>query len=77
MANEDKQVIKGIGFIASGSGDANTCVVDVKNGRLLRIRPLHFDWKYTKKDIGPWKMEARGQVFEPMMKSLAPPFSLG
>jgi molybdopterin guanine dinucleotide-containing S/N-oxide reductase-like protein len=72
----EESVIKGIGFIASGSGDANTCVIDVKNGKVLRIRPLHFDWKYTKEDIAPWKMEARGQVFEPMMKSLAPPFSL-
>ncbi len=69
-------VIKGIGFIASGSGDANTCVIDVKNGKVLRIRPLHFDWKYTEEDIAPWKMEARGQVFEPMMKSLAPPSAL-
>ena len=51
-------------------------MIDVKNGKVLRIRPLHFDWKYTKEDIAPWKMEARGQVFEPMMKSLAPPFSL-
>jgi molybdopterin guanine dinucleotide-containing S/N-oxide reductase-like protein len=76
ISTGEGSVIKGIGFIASGSGDANTCVIDVKNGKVLRIRPLHFDWKYTKEDIAPWKMEARGQVFEPMMKSLAPPFSL-
>ncbi len=73
---EKKSCLKGIGFIASGSGDANTSVIDIKNGRIVRIRPLHFDWKYDKKEFNPWKMEVRGQSFEPKMKSLIPPYSL-
>jgi anaerobic selenocysteine-containing dehydrogenase len=56
--------------------NANSSVVDVKNGRIVRIKPLHFDWKYNKKDFNPWKMEARGKTFEPGMKTLIPPFSL-
>ena len=70
--NKESSLIKTVGFIASSSGDANTAVVDVKNGKIVRIRPLHFDWKYDKKRFNPWKMEVRGYVFEPMMKSLMP-----
>jgi hypothetical protein len=66
----EKSFIKGLSFIASSSGDANSSIVDVKNGRILRIRPLHFDWKYDKQTFNPWKMETRGISFEPMMKSL-------
>jgi anaerobic selenocysteine-containing dehydrogenase len=55
---------------------ANSEVVDVKDGKIVRIRPLHFDWKYDKKSLNPWKMEVRGKVFEPGMKALPPPYSL-
>jgi anaerobic selenocysteine-containing dehydrogenase len=75
--DQEKSFLKGLSFIASSSGDANTSVVDVKNGRIVRIRPLHFDWKYDKKSFNPWRMTARGQTFEPAMKSLIPPYGLG
>jgi anaerobic selenocysteine-containing dehydrogenase len=74
---KESSSLKGLGFISSTSGDANTSVIDVKNGKIVRIRPLHFDWKYDSKGFNPWKMEARGQTFEPTMKSLIPPYSLG
>ena len=72
----ERSCIKGLSFIASSSGDANTSIVDVKNGRIVRIRPLHFDWKYSRESFNPWKMEARGKTFEPLMKSLVAPYSL-
>jgi anaerobic selenocysteine-containing dehydrogenase len=56
--------------------DANSAVVDVKNGKIVRIRPFHFDWKYDSKEFNPWKIEARGKVLEPGMKSLLAPYSL-
>ncbi|MBN1189104.1 MAG: molybdopterin-dependent oxidoreductase [Dehalococcoidales bacterium] len=74
--DRETSIIKGLGFIASSSGDANTSVVDVKDGRIVRIRPLHFDWKYDSKTFNPWQMKARGSTFEPLMKSLIPPYSL-
>ena len=49
--------------------------VDVKNGKIIRIRPLHYDWKYTKEQLNPWKLEARGKTWEAPMKSLPPYFS--
>jgi molybdopterin guanine dinucleotide-containing S/N-oxide reductase-like protein len=75
IATVEKSYCKGLG-LCSVSSDANSSVVDVKNGKILRIRPLHYDWKYKPEEFRPWKIEARGQVFEPSMKSLIPPFSL-
>ncbi|HSW56872.1 MAG TPA: molybdopterin-dependent oxidoreductase, partial [Dehalococcoidales bacterium] len=68
--------VKGLGFCAHGF-DANSSVVDVKEGRIVRIKPLHFDWKYDPSEFAPWKMEARGTTFRPAMQSLIPAFSLG
>ena len=74
-ASGEESFCKGLGF-CSVSSDANSSVIDVKNGKIIRIRPLHYDWKYNPEEFNPWKIEARGQVFEPSMKSLIPPFSL-
>ncbi|MBN1189570.1 MAG: molybdopterin-dependent oxidoreductase [Dehalococcoidales bacterium] len=71
-----KSFLKGLGFMSSSSGDGNSSVVDVKNGRILRIRPLYYNWKYDTDQFNPWEMRARGSVFKPMMKTLAPPYSL-
>ena len=73
MKKGEKTVVKGL----SGCGvteDADTAAVDVKDGKIIRIRPLHFDWQYDRK---PWKMEARGSVFEASNKTLLPPWSIG
>jgi len=72
----DKNYVKALGFNGNVR-DANTVVADVINGRLARIRPLHYDWKYKPEEFNPWKIEAQGQSFEPTMKSLIPPLSLG
>ena len=74
-ASEEKSYLKGLGF-CSVSADANSSVVDVKNGKIIRIRPLHYDWKYKPQEFNPWKIKARGKVFEPKMKALIPPYSL-
>jgi trimethylamine-N-oxide reductase (cytochrome c) len=71
----EKSFVKGLS-LSDFSVDGNSSVVDVKNGKIVRIRPLHYDWQYDRKDFNLWKMEARGQVFAPLMKTLIPPFSL-
>jgi trimethylamine-N-oxide reductase (cytochrome c) len=75
-AGQETSYIKSLGFISSSSGDAHTSIIDVKNGKIVRIRPLHYDWKYDSKTFNPWKMKARGKTFEPTLKSLIPPYSL-
>jgi molybdopterin guanine dinucleotide-containing S/N-oxide reductase-like protein len=55
---------------------ANACMVDVKDGRMIRIRPARYYEKYTREEVSPWVMKARGKTFEPSDKSLIPPISL-
>ena len=71
----EKHIVKALGFNGNVR-DANAVVADVKDGKIIRIRPLHYDWKYKPEEFMPWKIEARGQSIEPTMKSLIPPLSL-
>jgi trimethylamine-N-oxide reductase (cytochrome c) len=73
-AREEKSYIKGLSLMGAEGGVP--CAVDVKNGKIVRVRPLHYDWKYDPKEFNPWKMEARGQTFEPGLKTMIPPFGL-
>ncbi|MEM2144398.1 MAG: molybdopterin-dependent oxidoreductase, partial [Candidatus Jordarchaeaceae archaeon] len=68
--------IKGMGFSSDTGTGGNTVAVDVKDCRIIRIRPLHYDLKYKPEDFRPWQMEARGKVLKPGMKTLVPPHSL-
>src|SRR3972149_6820830 len=72
----EKRIVMGLGFCGIAA-DANAVEVDVKNGKIIRINPLHYDRKFKPEEFRPWKIEARGKVFEPSMKSLIPPLSLG
>lgn len=72
---EEKTYIKGLGFCSFGIG-SNVAQVDVKDGKVVRIRPLHFDEKYDPKEWNLWEIKARGKTFKPSMKSLLPPLSL-
>jgi len=71
----DKTVVKALalGGLDRGGGP---CAVDVKDGKIIRVRPLHYDWKYKKEDLNPWKFERNGKTYQPLMKSLPAPFSL-
>ena len=50
--------------------------VDVKDGRIVRIRPLHLDESYAKEELNYYYLEKDGRVFEPGFKTLIPPFSI-
>ena len=76
MDNQEESFVKGMSLMGFGR-DGNPSVVDVKDGKLLRIRPLHYDWHYDMKDLNPWKMEVRGHTLEPTAKTLLPPFAFG
>jgi len=68
----DKQVIKGLSLMG-GHEAGSPAVVDVKDGKITRIRPLDYEWEYERKDFNVWKLEARGVVFEPPTHSLLGP----
>jgi len=50
------------------------CSFDVKNGKLVRIRPFHFDEKQSWESLNPWTIEARGHSFTCPKKSEGAPF---
>jgi molybdopterin guanine dinucleotide-containing S/N-oxide reductase-like protein len=70
-----KTCIKGTGLSSFGD-NSNMTAVDIKNDKIIRIRPFHFDWKYKPEEWQPWKLEAHGKVFKPPMKSMVPPHGL-
>jgi trimethylamine-N-oxide reductase (cytochrome c) len=71
----DKTVIKSLalGGLLGGGGE---CVVDVKDGKAIRIRPFHYDWKYDNKKFNAWKITRNGKTLEPLMKALPSTYSL-
>jgi len=51
-------------------------MVDVKDGKILRVRPFRYDWKWDRSEVRTWKMEKNGKTLEPRWKSVIGPFSL-
>ena len=74
-SGEEATCIKGLGFCSNGI-NGNVSTVYVKDGKIIRIGPLHYDWKYKPEEFRPWKIEARGRAFEVPLKKLIPPLSL-
>ena len=54
----DRTVIKSLalGGLLGGGGE---CFVDVKDGKVLRVRPFRYDWKYDREKLNAWKIEMR------------------
>jgi molybdopterin guanine dinucleotide-containing S/N-oxide reductase-like protein len=73
---EEKTFIKGLSFIGAHAMEGKPVAVDVKDGKIVRLRPFHYDWKYRPEEFQPWKIEARGKSFGPTLKSLADPLAL-
>ena len=71
----DKTVLKSLG-LSGGIYGAVPCAVDVKDGKVVRIRPLHWDDKYDPATFNAWKMEKNGKTFEPILKAAPSPWSL-
>ena len=71
----EKTVIKGT-CLSSFGDNSNVACVDVKDNKIVRIRPLHYDWKYKPEEFNPWKFEARGKTFEPPLKAPVPPHGM-
>ena len=74
-AGGEKTFTKALNYTSHGIGSALTRV-DVKNGRIVRIKPFYYDAKYKPEEFNPWKLEARGKVFKVPLKTMIPPFSL-
>ena len=59
---KEETFVRSIGFLGiPGGGVAGA--VDVKNGKIVRIRPLHYEWKYNWEKMNPWKVSRNGKTF--------------
>lgn len=72
----EKTLIRDISFCGCPENGSNASMVDVKDGKIIRIRPMHYDWKYTREEMNVWQFNVRGKTFEPSMKTLIGPYSL-
>ena len=72
----DMTVIKGTSLIGSAEAGVLTNV-DVNEGKITRIRPYHYDEKHSEHLIdNTWKMEARGKIFKPPVRSMPTSFGI-
>jgi molybdopterin guanine dinucleotide-containing S/N-oxide reductase-like protein len=71
----DKTVVKSLSQCSFGQ-DSEVSAIDVKDGKILRIRPHHYDEKYSKEEIRPWSVSKDGKVYEPPLKGLIAPYQL-
>jgi len=74
-AESEKTYIKALGLGAFAIASCPSAV-DVKNGKIVRIRPLHYDSKYTAEEIGSWQVERNGKTFKPILKSQPAPYMI-
>ena len=72
----DKSVYKTMGWNGFG-GASNTARVDVKDGRIARIRPMDIDERYTEDELNPWTIEARGHKFTSGTRTTLAPLAIG
>jgi molybdopterin guanine dinucleotide-containing S/N-oxide reductase-like protein len=71
----EKTFIRALSLRAAFGGGGMSAV-DVKDGKIVRVRPFHYDWKYDKRKLNPWKIQRNGKTFEPTLKSALSPFTL-
>jgi len=73
----ETSVLRGTSFHGFGR-DANPARLDIKNGRIIRTRPIHYnDEGYGSDYRKPWKIEVKGKMLEPPEKTLITPLALG
>ena len=60
----ERTIVRDISWCGTCAG-ANASMVDVKDGKILRIRPARYYEQYTREEVKPWVMHARGKTFEP------------
>jgi anaerobic selenocysteine-containing dehydrogenase len=71
-----KTHIKALGLLGETGVGGNAAFIDVNHEKIIRIRPMHYDWKYQPDELKPWKVEVRGKVLQPPLKTLLPPHSI-
>lgn len=64
-----------MGFCSGGVG-SNTAEIDVEDGKIVRIRPPHYDKHYTPEEMNAWTYNVDGKEFKASLKGELPPHSI-
>lgn len=62
----------GLGSFGMGALSAN---IDIKDGRIVRTRPMQIDERYSHEYLRPWSIKAHGDSFDSTFKTDIPPFA--
>ena len=73
--SEEKTCIKNTSLGSCGIG-AMVAQIDVKDGKILRTRPMPYGRNYSEEHMRPWVIKAHGSEFRPAEKSDISPFSI-
>ena len=57
-----KTVVKSLGQCSFSSNNGDMSAIDVKDGKIIRIRPEHYDAKYTRDELNAWEIEINGEI---------------
>ena len=64
--------------IACGGTGGDLTAVDSRDGKIVRIRPMHYEERYTEDEMeaSRWTIEVDGEKFRPAMKAAPNYFAL-
>ena len=57
----EKTLVRDISFCGVPENGSNASMVDVKDGKIIRIRPMHYEWKYTREQTQAVEDGSAGQ----------------
>jgi anaerobic selenocysteine-containing dehydrogenase len=75
--NGERTYLKSLSLLGETGTGGNVACIDVADGKIVRVRPLHYDWKQDTTGLTPQVLEARGKVLGGEEKTLLPPHSIG
>ena len=75
VSGKKKTVLRSLALGGVLGGSDPACV-DINNQKIVRIRPLHFDWRYDRNNFNPWRFKRGDKSLESNFKSLPSPWSL-
>ena len=71
----DKTVLKTLAQCSFAQG-GEIASVDVKDGKIVRIRPHHHTERYTEEELGQYELNKDGVKYKTPLKGLLPPYQI-
>lgn len=72
---KDSTVYKTTGWMGFGSG-SNPAAIDIKDGKIARIRPMRLTDAYTEEQLNPWQLTVRGKTLSCGTKTTLSPLAI-